>query len=49
MIGNDTPQGSVICLIFFISMINDVFSKVPAAIGGSLFVMMEPCGKGAIK
>lgn len=34
---NGTPQGSVISLLLFTIMINDVFSKVPKDIGRSLF------------
>ncbi len=36
-VGNGSPQGSVIGLILFITVINGVFSKVPADIGRSLF------------
>ena len=46
MVGNGTPQGSVISPLLFIIMINDVFSKVPEDIGSSLFADDGLCGKG---
>ena len=36
VVGNGTPQGSVISLLLFIIMINYIFSKVSAYIGRSL-------------
>ena len=37
MVGNGTPQGSVISLILISHMTNDVFSKVQVDIGRPLF------------